>query len=97
MLYYLYITPIKCTKDQINYQGEQQYHMQHHSQNKEKKGQFRKPPPEKFIHEGCMYNFISFSKNKRYKFWRCDKRSQGCKVRIHTDVHTNRVSFFLIL
>ena len=66
--------------------------MQHHSQNKDKKGQFRKPPPEKFIHEGCMYNFISYSKNKRYKFWRCDKRSQGCKVRIHTDVHTNRVS-----
>jgi len=52
---------------------------------------FRKPPPEKFIHEGCMYNFISFSKNRRYKFWRCDKRSQGCKVRIHTDSRTNKI------
>lgn len=38
-----------------------------------------------------MYNFISYSKNKRFKFWRCDKRSQGCKVRIHTDSMTNKI------
>jgi len=87
-----YFTNLYQPKLNSGQSGEQQYHMQHHhSQNKERKSQFRKPPPEKFIHEGCMYNFISFSKNKRYKFWRCDKRSQGCKVRIHTDVHTNRI------
>ena len=63
----------------------------------ERPAHFRKPPPEKFIHEGCMYNFISYSKNRRFKFWRCDKRSQGCKVRIHTDSRTNKVIFKIIM
>ena len=73
--------------------GEYQYHMQHQSQTEETISQFRKPPPEKFIHEGFVYNFNSFTKNKKRKIWICCKRAQGCNCRIHTDVNTNMVVF----
>ena len=48
----------------------------------------------KFVHDGCTYIFDKLSGDKLRKFWRCDRRWEGCKARIHTDVSTDQVSSF---
>ena len=48
----------------------------------------------KFVHDGCTYIFHKLSEDKLRKFWRCDRRWEGCKARIHTGVSTDQVSSF---
>ena len=56
---------------------------------------FRKLPPEKFIHKACTYNFLRFSSNNERKIWIYEQRYGGCKVTIHTDIQTYKVTFFV--
>ena len=51
---------------------------------------------EKYTYNGCMFQFDRLSSDCSKKFWRCDRRGEGCKARIHTDIATNQVSIFSV-
>ena len=44
---------------------------------------------EKVVFEGYLIAFDKFSADYTKKFWRCDRRHDGFKVRIHTNASTN--------
>ena len=52
---------------------------------------------EKFTHDGAMFTFEKNSVDGMTKFWRCDQRNSGCRVRIHTDSCTNQVCTYSTL
>jgi hypothetical protein len=39
--------------------------------------------------DGYMYTFDRQSSDGNTKFWRCERKNQGCKGRLHTDRNNN--------
>ena len=52
---------------------------------------------EKLKHDGAMFTFEKNSVDGMAKFWRCDQRNSGCRVRIHTGSFTNQVCTYRTL
>ena len=46
---------------------------------------------EKFVYDGFMYVLDKPSVDGMKLFWRCDRRHDGCKARLHTNAQTGQV------
>ena len=46
---------------------------------------------EKYVDDGYMYMLDKPSVDGTKLFWRCDKRNDNCKARLHTNAQTGQV------
>ena len=46
---------------------------------------------QKFVDSGFMYVEDKRSVDGTKRFWRCERRNDGCKARLHTNAHTGQV------